>query len=114
MRSQPQAGWPRLAFVACLILGTASAAAAQSKVNRNPIESPEVRRLELRGVKSVDPLDLERSIASVATACRNALYTPLCLLFSHNNTLMRKQYLDRDEIARDILRIRVYYWKHGF
>jgi outer membrane protein assembly factor BamA len=114
MRSQPQSGWPRLAVVACLILGAVSAAPAQSKVNSNPIETPEVRRLELRGVKSVDPLDLERSIASVATACRNALYTPLCLIFTHSDILKRRQYLDRDEIARDMLRIRVYYWKHGF
>jgi outer membrane protein assembly factor BamA len=105
----------RVAVLGC-VLTTAAVpvvAHAQSKVNSNPIEAPEIKRLELRGVKSVDALDLERSIASVATACRSALYTPFCKLFG-SGRFVKKAYLDRDEVARDMIRIRVYYWRRGF
>lgn len=115
MRSQPLTGWLRLAVVGCLFAGAVPAIArAQAKTNPNPIEAPELKKLELHGVESVDPIDLERSMASVETSCRNALYTPICLLFSGWGRIMKKEFLDREEIARDMLRIRVYYWKRGF
>lgn len=114
MRSQPRAGWLRLAVVACLFVGAVPVAAlAQAKRNPDPKETPEIRKLEIRGVKSVDPVDLEKSIASTATSCKNVLFSLFCT-FSRSSSIMRKEYLDRDEIARDILRIRVYYWKRGF
>jgi outer membrane protein insertion porin family/translocation and assembly module TamA len=103
----------RVVVLGCLYLGAlTSAAYAQSKVNSNPIETPEIKHLALNGVTSVDPLDLEASIASVATQCRNVLYWPLCRLFG--GRFVKKEYLDRDEIARDMVRIRVYYWRRGF
>jgi outer membrane protein assembly factor BamA len=103
----------RVVVLGCLYLGALpSAAHAQSKVNSNPVEAPEIKHLALNGVKSVDPLDLELSIASVATQCRNFLYTPFCQIFG--GRFVKKEYLDRDEIARDMVRIRVYYWRRGF
>ena len=110
MRSQ-LAGWWRATLFGCLLLP--AIASAQAKRNPNPIEAPEVRKLELRGVESVDPVDLENSIASAATSCRNPIYALLCPIIRWDK-LWRKQYLDRDEIARDMLRIRVYYWKRGY
>lgn len=103
----------RVVVLGCLYLGAlTSAARAQSKVNSNPIETPEIKHLVLNGVESVDPLDLEASIASVATQCRNVLYTLFCRAFG--GRFVQKEYLDRDEIARDMVRIRVYYWRRGF
>src|SRR3954462_6076416 len=103
----------RVVVLGCLYLGALpSAARAQSKVNSNPVETPEIKHLALNGVTSVDPLDLEKSIASVATQCRSVLYTPFCRIFG--GRFLRKEYLDRDEIARDMIRIRVYYWRRGF
>jgi outer membrane protein assembly factor BamA len=102
----------RVALLGCLLTAVPVAAHAQSKVNSNPIETPEIKHLVLNGVKSVDPLDLEKSIASVPTQCRNVLYTPFCRIFG--GRFVKKEYLDRDEIARDMVRIRVYYWRRGF
>jgi outer membrane protein assembly factor BamA len=103
----------RVVVLGCLFLGAVPVAAhAQSKVNSNPIEAPEIKHLAINGVKSVDALDLEKSIASVATSCRNVLYTPFCRIFG--GRFVKKEYLDRDEIARDMIRIRVYYWRRGF
>ncbi|HET9424374.1 MAG TPA: BamA/TamA family outer membrane protein [Gemmatimonadaceae bacterium] len=113
MRSQPVPGWLRLAIVGCLAVGALPVIAGAQARNKNPIEAPEVRSLDLRGVESVDPLDLERSIASQATTCKNVLLTLFCRM-SRSGNITRKAYLDRDEIARDMLRIRVYYWKRGF
>src|SRR5689334_21960502 len=102
----------RVAVLGCVLTTAAvpRVAHAQSKVNPDPKEAPEIKRLELRGVTSVDALDLEASIASVATSCRSALYTPFCKLFGAGR-FVKKAYLDRDEVARDLIRIRVYYWR---
>jgi outer membrane protein insertion porin family/translocation and assembly module TamA len=103
----------RVALLGCLTAAVPVCAHAQSKVNSNPVEAPEIKKLEFRGVNHVDALDLERSIASVATACRNFLYTPFCKVFG-SGRFVKKAYLDRDEVARDLVRIRVYYWRRGY
>jgi outer membrane protein assembly factor BamA len=64
-------------------------------------------------VDHVDPVDLERSIATRASQCRN-LFVQLFCFFSRSPTFVDKQYLDREEFKRDVLRIRVYYYKHGY
>src|SRR4051812_6928135 len=99
--------WLRLAVVGCLTIGAVpvSAHAQASKTNKNPIEAPEVRKLRLNGVHSVDAVDLEKSISTTATSCRNALVTPFCWIFSNSASFMQKEYLDRGELARDLIRI---------
>jgi outer membrane protein assembly factor BamA len=115
MRIRPPR-WLRLAVVGCLTIGAVpgSAHAQATKVNKNPVEAPEVRKLRLNGVHSVDAVDLEKSISTTATHCRNALVTPFCLIFSNSASFNEKEYLDRGELARDIIRIRVYYWRRGY
>jgi outer membrane protein assembly factor BamA len=104
----------RIAVLGCLLQGALPGVAhAQAKINSNPVEAPEIKSLALNGVKSVDALDLEKSIASIATSCRNVLYTPFCKLFGRGR-FVKREYLDRDEVARDMIRIRVYYWRRGF
>ena len=88
------------------------AAAAQSPRDQQR-EAPEVRKLAITGVKSVDWHDLSRSITTRASQCRNLLLTPFCL-FSHSPTIEDKYYLNETELRRDVLRIRLYYWKHGY
>jgi len=76
-------------------------------------ETPEVRSLKLEGVEHVDVQDLERSIATRATRCRSIVLQPICA-FSNSPTFEDKYYLDYDEFRRDVLRIRLYYWKRGY
>jgi outer membrane protein assembly factor BamA len=87
--------------------------AAQGKSAGDQMERPEVRSLALSGVRSVDRAELLQSIATSASRCKSVLLTVFCPL-SHSDRLWQKRYLDRTELRRDVLRIRVFYWMRGF
>lgn len=76
-------------------------------------ESPEVRKLDLKGVEHADLNDLQKSIATRPSKCRNLILILFCST-THSPTFEDKHYLDEDELRRDVLRIRLYYWKRGF
>src|SRR5690348_943558 len=75
--------------------------------------SPEVLKLRILGVKHVDAHDLGKSIATQASRCNSPLLLPICF-FSKSPIFVEKHYLDRQEFQRDVLRIRVYYWRSGY
>jgi outer membrane protein assembly factor BamA len=83
---------------------------------RSPVEQerPEVKKLILAGVKSVDPKELERSIATDQSECVNLLVRTLFCWWTHAPYFWQKYFLDREEMKRDVLRIRVFYWKRGY
>jgi outer membrane protein assembly factor BamA len=95
-----------------LIAANAPAVGAQA---RSPTKdrSPEVLKLVVSGVKKVDMHDLQLSIATQASKCRSLFFEPFCL-FSKSPILVEKHYLDHNEMRLDVLRIRVYYWRHGY
>ena len=106
--------WLRGVVAGCVVLAAVpEAASAQAKVNPDPHEAPELKKLVLRGVQHVDIVDLERSISTQASSCRSLVVALFCLV-SHSTNWVDRQYLDRGELARDIVRIRVYYWWRGF
>lgn len=76
-------------------------------------EAPEVKDLKWAGVESVSKDDLEESVETEETRCRSLLLTPFCLV-SNWSLFKDRHYLDRTELRRDILRIRVFYWKRGW
>ena len=76
-------------------------------------EAPEVKDLDWTGVESVSKDDLEESIETEKTRCRSLLLTPFCLV-SNWSLFKDRHYLDRTELRRDMLRIRVFYWKRGW
>ena len=86
--------------------------AAQSRRD-DQIERPEVVDLKLAGVKSVNRDDLEASISTDESGCNSAIQLPLCWI-SKNSLWYTRAYLDRTELARDLLRIRVFYWRRGY
>ena len=81
--------------------------------DRDEREAPEVRSLDFRGVRAVDEDELRESIATRATRCRSLLLQPLCWV-SDADLFVEKQYLDRTELRRDILRMRLFYWRRGY
>jgi outer membrane protein assembly factor BamA len=69
--------------------------------------------LRVLGVKHVDKHDLEKSIATQASRCNSPLLLPICW-FSKSPIFVEKHYLNRQEFQRDVLRLRVYYWRSGY
>src|SRR5688500_7859823 len=101
-----------LSAVAALLIGSRTGSAQDPKAD-DQMERPEVRSLSLRGVESVDKNELLQSIATSASRCKSILLTAFCPL-SHSDRLWEKAFLDRTELRRDVLRIRVFYWKRGY
>ena len=98
---------------AVLLLATMSSGLFAQSTRDQEREDPEVRGLVLKGVKHVDVQELLKSLSTQATKCRSLLIRPFCLV-SHSPTFEDKHYLDRAELRRDVLRIRLIYWKHGY
>ena len=81
---------------------------AQSSQTAAP--TPVVQEVTFVGVHSVDPDQLRASIATQPSHCKSALLAPFCLF----HLFIDQRRLDHLELARDVLRIRVFYWRHGF
>src|SRR5262245_31261758 len=76
-------------------------------------EAPEIRQLVLNGVHAVSRFNLEQSVATTQSMCKSFLWTPVCWI-SRSPTVWNKHYLDHAELRRDVLRIKVFYWKRGY
>ena len=112
LRARIVRGMSGVVFAALALAATASVVRAQASKKEKP-DSPEVLKLTIRGVKHVDQHDLEKSIATQATHCRTLLLVPICW-FSKSPIFVEHDYLNRDEMRKDVLRIRVYYWRRGY
>ena len=103
--------WQTLAAMLLLVAGALPLRAQSRSPAKDP--SPEIVQLTMKGVKNVDQHDLEKSIQTQVSKCVSLFVQPFCWI-SHSPIFWQKFYLDRDEFRRDVLRIRVYYWKRGF
>jgi outer membrane protein assembly factor BamA len=99
------------AFAALLITGRS--VAAQVSTANSQTDRPEVRSLTLSGVRSVNRDELVQSIATSPSRCKSILLYVFCPL-THSGKVWEKRYLDRTELRRDVLRIRVFYWMRGY
>ena len=98
------------AFAATVVLLlTPSSVAAQRKVP----EKPEVVKLTLKGVHVVKKDELMQSIATDQSHCNSVILKPVCWI-SKSKYVYTKNYLDHEELKRDLLRIQVFYWKRGY
>jgi outer membrane protein insertion porin family len=106
-------GGAALALVASAFVAPSAAAQQQTppKVDLSP--TPEIRSLQLNGVHSVDADELRQNIYTTATSCKSLILWPICR-FSHWRALENRHYFDKQEFQRDVLRIRVFYFKRGF
>jgi outer membrane protein insertion porin family/translocation and assembly module TamA len=99
------------AAVACLV--SVPGIGAQSSRDAKEMERPAVRDLQIKGVKSVDEDQLLEGLATEESSCNSLILTPFCLLWK-SPAFYTRRYLDRAEFKRDVLRIKVFYWRHGF
>jgi outer membrane protein insertion porin family len=76
-------------------------------------EKPEVVDLKFQGVKSLKVDELRASIITDESHCESFVLRPICW-FNKSRLFYERRYLDRDELIRDMLRLRVFYWKRGF
>ncbi len=74
---------------------------------------PLVTKLMIRGVNAIDASELSEGLATQPTKCRSILYTPICR-FSRAPVFAQRAYLDDVELRRDLLRIRLFYWRRGY
>ncbi len=102
----------RLSLHAALLLLFLAPRRAESLTAKDEGQ-PLVVGLELNGVKSVDADALREGLATRVTRCKSVLYTPICL-FTRSPVFATRAYLSPDEVRRDMLRIRLFYWKRGF
>lgn len=104
----------RWSSLAAILVLAASARALPGQAKTPTRDShPEVVSLVVKGVKHVDQHDLEKSIATQASKCGSLIFQLICP-FSRSPTFWQKHYFDQDEFRRDVLRLRVYYWKRGY
>jgi translocation and assembly module TamA len=111
MRAQTSC-WARACLVGVVVLA-ADPGTSRAQAPGDPREAPEVRALRIVGASAIEKRELEYSIATRATQCKNVLFTPICKI-SRAPLWVEKHYLDRKELDRDSVRLRVYYWKRGF
>jgi outer membrane protein assembly complex protein YaeT len=106
-------GWGAAASLLLLPAALASQTTATPAPAKTGPDQWEVKSVKLNGVNAVDQKDLRLSIATDASHCVSMLLSPICWI-SKTRYFYTRKYLDRAELARDILRIRVYYWKRGY
>jgi outer membrane protein insertion porin family/translocation and assembly module TamA len=100
-------------FPRAWLLGGACACALASSLSAQGTQGgtgPAVEQVDFVGVHSVDVDRLRASIATQPSRCRSALLTPLCAF----HVFVDRSRLDRLELSRDLLRIRVFYWRRGY
>jgi outer membrane protein assembly complex protein YaeT len=73
----------------------------------------EVTKLTVAGVHALDKDDLLASLSIAQSHCVSLLLKPFCL-FSHAPAFYRREYLNHDDLARDVLRARVFYYERGY
>jgi outer membrane protein assembly factor BamA len=76
-------------------------------------ERPEVLSVRFLGTRHVDKSDLASSIATQASHCKSVFLEAFCLI-TKSHFFYEHDYLNRDELRRDILRILILYYKHGY
>lgn len=105
-------------FFGRLLVGAAAVAIAPAFLYSQPARTnvarkPEVTRIKFNGVKAVNKSELVINVATDASHCRSTLLNPVCWI-TKSHYVFERMYLDRSELSRDMLRIRVFYWKRGF
>ncbi len=114
MQLTPQRG--PLSGVGASLLALLAAAAVMAPfraASAQTDDKPEVVDLRFQGVKALKVEELRESIITGESHCKSFIFKPVCWI-NKSRYFYEREYLDRDELVRDLLRMRVFYWKRGF
>lgn len=100
--------------IATFSLFTTPVNAQTSRDNPTEMERPEVKSFRLIGVKSVDKGELKLGLATKASECKNIVFKVTLFCLTKGSIFYERNYLDHDELARDALRVLVFYFKRGY
>ncbi len=96
----------RAAFVALLGLGLLAAPVA------GQAGQVELGKVRFEGNRSFSADSLSRAIVTRQTECRSMFFLPFCWVGA--DFAIQRSYLDRSELPRDSLRLKVWYQRRGF
>lgn len=99
-------------WAALLLLPGVLASQTPTSASKSPPRT-EIDRLIFKGVKAIDVNELKLSLYTDQSHCTSWILTPLCML-THAHYVYARRYLNHDELKRDVLRARVFYWKRGY
>lgn len=100
--------------VAAIVASLALAAGPLPGQSQAPSSgNPEITALTLTGVHAFDPEELRMNIATDESHCVSMLLRPMCL-FSKSPLFYKRVTLNRAELARDVLRVMVFYFQRGY
>lgn len=95
------------------IVNPASAGVAGAQRLTRVVEQPVIKELRITGNKNLGDSELKAAMETVPSACRPRGVPNYCA-FIPIGWLRDKKTLDRAELDRDMLRLRVLYWKRGW
>jgi len=99
--------------LACLTFAPGAVRAQTIRDDKDQTERPEVREVRFEGVKALERDDLQEAIATKASACLGLAFTPFCWV-TKSPYVYERRYLERAELARDVVRLLVYYYRRGW
>lgn len=86
---------------------------ADAQLRRRRTVEPELRALSFTGNRALDDDELEQNIVSEPSGCRSLVARAVCWAWKGSPVYARRT-LDRAELERDVLRLRVHYYKRGY
>jgi outer membrane protein insertion porin family len=93
-----------------VLLWCASAVTVEAQALRQVVQQPEITKLKFTGNANISSDELQAAIATEGSHCKIFL---VCKAAKWNWAYKRIT-LDRAELERDLLRLRVLYWKRGW
>src|SRR4051812_33497959 len=102
-----------LAAVCALVLCARGIQAQTTTATKPADEHPRIGKVNFVGMSALKTKVVRDSITTEATKCRGLLLKPLCAI-SKSPNFVERHYLDRAELPKDELRIRVIYFKAGY
>ncbi len=101
----------RVGVAVALALALSQAAVAAGRAQA--VEHPRIVSIRFNGVHRIDEDQLKQAIATHASRCRSVLIAPFCWI-SDSPSFVERHFLDRAELTRDELRLRVLYYERGY